>query len=376
MSTAQFIASRLLREALQAAIANDADEDSEATFFPTSAPTTEDDFQRRNWMMYNIAMVKKPLLTGVGVLIGLVMIAYGFMHLLERLNVCERVDMQRAEREKSDGLWDIQESERRKILLFLFRKQAKTVFRFKREDGGKAVVDETTTQPLSQQSTMPEDANRDICVSLNQESTGTTINGRQASCCISGSVIQKSAIPPDTTDCGQVSTADESENVTTSEKNVSHPLNGSSTKASPDAVLYDQEQKETVASILVAPNEELDSSTNAADDENDNNLSYEEVISEPSTDSLEYVCSICLSDYEDGCKVMTGTACQHVFHMECAMEWLQKHSHCPYCREPMMSRDEFRLAAMQVLGLVRCRELGILADPSTDTEGGESDSPV
>jgi hypothetical protein len=67
----------------------------------------------------------------------------------------------------------------------------------------------------------------------------------------------------------------------------------------------------------------------------------------------ERVCSICLTQYQDGCKVMTGTSCRHMFHYDCSVAWLQKHDQCPYCRKDMMTATEMCQAAVEVLGQER-----------------------
>ena len=81
-----------------------------------------------------------------------------------------------------------------------------------------------------------------------------------------------------------------------------------------------------------------------------------------------------------GEKVMTGTNCSHLFHYECAMQWLCKkhHYHCPYCRKDMLTVSELRKAAQHVLGDERIDELAqynILASsmfPTGALEIGES----
>ena len=58
---------------------------------------------------------------------------------------------------------------------------------------------------------------------------------------------------------------------------------------------------------------------------------------------------------------MTGTNCTHKFHKHCAMVWMTNHrrpkDHCPYCRKEMMTADEMKKAAVDVLGEDRVSEL-------------------
>ena len=46
------------------------------------------------------------------------------------------------------------------------------------------------------------------------------------------------------------------------------------------------------------------------------------------------VCPICLAEFEgeeDICK-SKNEECQHIFHLECMVEWLMKHDECLLCR--------------------------------------------
>lgn len=58
---------------------------------------------------------------------------------------------------------------------------------------------------------------------------------------------------------------------------------------------------------------------------------------------------------------MNGTSCSHKFHWECAMVWLTKpkkpKDHCPYCREQMITPNEMKATALEVLGEDRVKEL-------------------
>ena len=45
----------------------------------------------------------------------------------------------------------------------------------------------------------------------------------------------------------------------------------------------------------------------------------------------EKQCIVCLSDYEEGEKVLTLT-CFHKFHNACIVEWFKTKDSCPVCR--------------------------------------------
>ena len=52
----------------------------------------------------------------------------------------------------------------------------------------------------------------------------------------------------------------------------------------------------------------------------------------------ERECIICLDTYEPGdtiCWAKT-TKCDHIFHCECAKEWLKNHEDCPLCRTQIL----------------------------------------
>jgi len=57
-------------------------------------------------------------------------------------------------------------------------------------------------------------------------------------------------------------------------------------------------------------------------------------------DENEALCSICLSGYEKSDMAIT-TKCDHQFHRECLMKWLerQNNSECPVCRETLYTEE-------------------------------------
>ena len=82
----------------------------------------------------------------------------------------------------------------------------------------------------------------------------------------------------------------------------------------------------------------------------------------PNLDDMDHekMCCICLAPYQDGESVMTGTQCTHLFHADpCCLEWLRQHDHCPYCRVEMVKPQEFRQAAIAILGEHRVEKLSM-----------------
>jgi len=101
-------------------------------------------------------------------------------------------------------------------------------------------------------------------------------------------------------------------------------------------------------------------------------------------------CSICLNPYLEGDSVLTGTQCTHMFHTTCAKEWIYQnskhHDQCPNCRRDMVMPNEFREAAVVVLGEARVAELSnnethikrrsALADPLRGTVYGGAEARI
>jgi len=66
--------------------------------------------------------------------------------------------------------------------------------------------------------------------------------------------------------------------------------------------------------------------------------SYYGSISSGVGDSLS--CPICLDDYCGDQLVVSSSRCNHIFHKDCVLEWLEKHETCPCCRIPLVTQNE------------------------------------
>jgi len=56
-------------------------------------------------------------------------------------------------------------------------------------------------------------------------------------------------------------------------------------------------------------------------------------------------CAICLAEYETGDLVISSKMCDHLFHRDCLLEWLEKNDKCPFCRVDMVPSCVMRAAA-------------------------------
>lgn len=49
----------------------------------------------------------------------------------------------------------------------------------------------------------------------------------------------------------------------------------------------------------------------------------------------ETCCSVCLADYVEGDELMM-LPCQHAYHKACVVQWLQRQSQCPLCKQDVL----------------------------------------
>jgi len=56
----------------------------------------------------------------------------------------------------------------------------------------------------------------------------------------------------------------------------------------------------------------------------------------------EKSCPICLSEFDDGDIVIRLPFCNHVFHENCGVRWLEGHNTCPECRREMPWEDSVK----------------------------------
>lgn len=89
-------------------------------------------------------------------------------------------------------------------------------------------------------------------------------------------------------------------------------------------------------------------------------------------------CAICLGDYEQGERVLQGIFCNHQYHFNCIMKWMQKcNDHCPYCRAEMMKPQLLRCAAKKLLSKARLEELSWeRKSPTVNRASDMTDSPL
>ena len=55
-------------------------------------------------------------------------------------------------------------------------------------------------------------------------------------------------------------------------------------------------------------------------------------------------CAICLDAFMEGELINDSTECQHFFHKECLLGWLDQHDVCPCCRRTMATEQDWKRA--------------------------------
>jgi len=60
------------------------------------------------------------------------------------------------------------------------------------------------------------------------------------------------------------------------------------------------------------------------------------------------LCPICINEYAIGDKYVIFKGCQHLFHSECILHWLERHSECPICRKQVVCETQIREAARSI----------------------------
>ena len=83
------------------------------------------------------------------------------------------------------------------------------------------------------------------------------------------------------------------------------------------------------------------------------------VVDDPFQSDSYTACAICIDNYDDADEVFVGEDCNHMFHKECLLDWLQRHDGCPCCRKNMITSEQMKGAAMEVLGCDRVMELAL-----------------
>lgn len=122
----------------------------------------------------------------------------------------------------------------------------------------------------------------------------------------------------------------------------------------------DQKEDDAEAQNARLSNEKLSSEDDTEDDKSNVESAdeRENESQEEENKKFDRTCPICLNEYDEGDKVITGTSCSHMFHYDCCMQWLEKgNEHCPYCRKGMMTFDELFEAARVELGEARVDKL-------------------
>jgi hypothetical protein len=67
----------------------------------------------------------------------------------------------------------------------------------------------------------------------------------------------------------------------------------------------------------------------------------------------ENACAICLDAFSDGELINESTDCQHFFHKDCLLGWLDQHDVCPCCRRTMVTEQDWKRVMQEDRARVR-----------------------
>jgi Ring finger domain len=81
------------------------------------------------------------------------------------------------------------------------------------------------------------------------------------------------------------------------------------------------------------------------DDRNIEEISHDTAGHDEHSD--EDTCAICLEQFLHGELINSSNACQHFFHKECLLGWLDQQNICPCCRVTMIPENQWELAINQ-----------------------------
>mmetsp|Transcript_26706 Transcript_26706/g.50400 ORF Transcript_26706/g.50400 Transcript_26706/m.50400 type:complete len:372 (-) Transcript_26706:166-1281(-) len=111
--------------------------------------------------------------------------------------------------------------------------------------------------------------------------------------------------------------------------------------------------------LSAAPREEMKGVKEGEEESTNTEQQQQQQQEDPLDDAdHERLCCICLAQYQERDRLLRGKLCGHQFHYNCSMDWLMKpHDNCPYCRELLVSVQDFRQGAIQCLGIKRVESL-------------------
>ena len=260
------------------------------------------------------------VLIGIAIILCLLLLTYVFSIIADRYCCCfpwfrpvsDQNDFDRGPVSRKAGLWGLKQSERALILQHIFQK---TSFIYNSQDK-KSQGNKDGTEP-------EKDA-----IHLDRDPLG-------------GSHIEKVFSHNSDIESPPLQAAPNSE------------------ASEADLKTADQEESDRAEKTKVTATTGNDDAERTKKEPNNNN--EDQVDNDAPVDDADHerICCICLAEYQDGCQIMTGMSCIHMFHYDCSMEWLQKHDQCPYCRKEMMSPIAMRNAAVAVLGDERVKEMGV-----------------
>ncbi len=102
---------------------------------------------------------------------------------------------------------------------------------------------------------------------------------------------------------------------------------------------YEEEEIETILNYLMNNDTNRYGSPPASKKEIEKLNKY--ILTKEKLDNfgIENICSVCKEEFQIG-NEMLDLPCNHYFHKDCLMPWLNQHDSCPVCRFELQTEDE------------------------------------
>ncbi|KAL8129460.1 hypothetical protein V2J09_018615 [Rumex salicifolius] len=91
-------------------------------------------------------------------------------------------------------------------------------------------------------------------------------------------------------------------------------------------------------------------------------------------DACDDICCICLEGFFRG-RASTVTNCNHLYHLQCILEWCQRSSNCPTCRQQVILKEPDSRDLLEAIEHEKKTKAESLRNAASQITPGELESP-